>query len=71
MDNSTSASSALAKALDAYPGMYLSPDEFACLLSVSVQHVYNQIDKGALPAMRSGRLIRIHKHDIHVYCRTS
>jgi excisionase family DNA binding protein len=66
----TDASNALALELDRFPGLFVSPEDLAGVLGLSVRHIYAQIEKGSLPAVKSGRFLRIHKHDIHVYCRT-
>lgn len=71
MSASVEASNRLKAELDVFPGNYISPEQLASVLQVKVRTIYDQIEKGALPVMRWGRQVRIHKHDVHIYSRTS
>jgi excisionase family DNA binding protein len=48
--------------------MFVAPGEVAVLLGVSAQCIRNEVEKGAIPALRIGRTIRIHLHDLVRYC---
>lgn len=48
-------------ALLAYPGYYLTPEELAILLEVKRRVIYSWVDKGALAAVRHGKLLRVTK----------
>lgn len=45
----------------------LRPDEAAEVLGVSLKTVRRRIETGALPAVRDGRLIRVHPNDLERY----
>lgn len=45
--------------LDTTTRRYLTPEEYACTLSISLRMVYHHIEKGSLHAVRIGRVMRI------------
>lgn len=55
----------VAQTSDRYPGEYLKPTEVAAIMNVDRKTVYKAIHSGELPAIRVGRLLKVHRSDIN------
>jgi|LauGreDrversion4_2_1035121.scaffolds.fasta_scaffold139522_3 excisionase family DNA binding protein len=51
----------------------LTPREAAAYIRVGERHLWTVTDRGDLPCIRIGRLVRYHRHDLDTYidCRRS
>lgn len=50
---------------------WLSSDETARVLGVTVRTVYRLVDAGRLPAYRFGRVIRFRRHEVDAFIESS